>query len=185
MVAITADAEEKKKNIIESSIAQQQFMNDKFNEFILQTNNNDVDLVQQYSADVQALNTALQEKKISYTQYQEELKALEDTYAKDSIEAELAKQRKLVEVGNLSPAEKREALIKIANLEKELSDATTKGVLDNEEKKRQKLKETPDIAKQVTDEIMNAVQSILNGNIEAQKNATQQEIDDINRKKVS
>ena len=82
-------------------------MNDKLKEFILQTNNNDVDLVQQYSADVQALNTALQEKKISYTQYQEELKALEDTYAKDSIEVELEKQKNLVNSGTLTDKEKR------------------------------------------------------------------------------
>lgn len=183
LVKIVADGEKKKLEVIRSAAEQKEFINQKFREFILQTTQADVERTQDYSKDIAALNYSLQTKKISYQKYQEEVQVLENKYAEESIRIELEKQKKLVEIGKLSVADKKQALKKIADLEKQLSDAGVKTHKDNEDIKRNHLLKTLDYAKQITDEILNTVKTVLTANLEAQKNALQDQIDSIDKKK--
>lgn len=138
----------------------------------------EADATKAYAKDIIALNNALKKKEISLTQYNERRKKIEDDFAEKAIRNEIKNAKKLLELAPDGSAEKFNLQKKIAELEMQLDDKVTQKKIDN----RQRLK---DAEKQLANEVVNLISSVVLGGYDKQKNAVQDQIDMVEKQKAA
>jgi hypothetical protein len=137
----------------------------------------------QGDAELDAALTAYTKGEINKQQYEDKKLEIENKVRKESLLAEIAYQKLLLEVSNLSPEEKAKALAKLAGLERQIRQMGIKDAEDAankemtiEERKNAKLKE-------LKKELIGLAGDIFTGGIDRQKNQVQEQIDALEAKK--
>jgi len=139
-------------------------------------------LQKQYAKDIISLNKKFAAGILSQEDYNKERLKIDQQYQIDSLNQEITFQKKLIESGSLSPEEKRKALLKLSQLEKELGDLSVKNTLDNEKKKREATQKTLDEIAKRSQEVFDFIGGMLNANATKQLNNLQQQKDEIEEK---
>jgi hypothetical protein len=123
------------------------------------------------------LNDQYQAGKISKQEYEDEKRKIEDDALRQSLQAELRAARTLVNIYEFDVTKKKEALAKIAEIEKNLSAVgidTTQEALDKRKA----------AYKQFAEEVKGLVFDLLDGEVTRQKNEIQDQIDLLDKKKA-
>lgn len=125
---------------------------------------------QAYDQEVTLLNNKFTNGTISQKKYNDEIERLQIEFQIKSLAREIKYQKALLELSSLTGPEKADALSKIAQLERELSDLNVQHILDNEGKKRGAILETLDKVKNTANSVFGLIDGLLNANLIKQKN---------------
>jgi hypothetical protein len=181
LVQLAADAHKKITDIITQSFEKQreesQRTQEQFEQFIQSLYVSDVDRSQDYAADVQALNKSLQQKKISVQEYEVQKNAIEKQYETESVVAQIEKIQRLIDYKKSIGDDTKQDEINLANLQIEMSNKVTDAKIQN-------LNKLHDLEKELADQSINLIQSIVDGSYDKQKNAIQDQIDLLEKKKA-
>ncbi len=180
LVELAANTQQKILDITKASNEklQQESANlqDKIIQFLAAPKVRDVQSAQQYSADVQALNQSLQQKKISVEEYERQRAILQKQYSKEGMESELETIQALITYKKSIGASTIEDEIKLANLQKEISDDLTEYRIENEKK-------VHDLKKQLAQDTLNLIETVVLAGYDRERNAIQEKMDAIDRAK--
>ena len=142
-------------------------------------------LQKQYAKDIISLNKKFAAGLLSQEDYNKERLKIDQQYQIDSLNQEITFQKKLIESGTLSPEEKRKALLKLSQLEKELGDLSVKNTLDNEEKKREAIQKTLDEIAKRSQQVFDFIGGMLNASTTKRLNALEDEKTAIDEKSAA
>lgn len=126
-----------------------------------------------------ALNNLFISGKISQDQFNAEKLKADLAYQQVSLQNEIAYQKQLIAVSELTPDEKATALKELSNLEKKLSDLSVENFKSNEEKKREEFLKTLAIIQEKADVVFGIVGSIIDASSIRQKNKLAEEKNEI------
>jgi hypothetical protein len=129
----------------------------------------------EYNKQIQALNKSFEEGTISQKEYADKREQIEKTYQVATLINEIEHQKKLLQAADITTDEKAEALRRLSDLEKDLSDLSVQITKDNEEKKREEILKTLDKVKEGSEKAFEFIGGILNANSTAQKNRIAEE----------
>ncbi len=154
-------------------------------------------LLRQYNERSILLNNLFTAGKISQKAFDSEKEKADISFQEVSLKNEIEYQRKLIELANLSPDERKRALdglaslekslndgkeksiTEITNLEKKLSDLSVDNVKKAEKEKRDEYLKTLSIIKEQADTVFNIIGSIIDASSIRQKNKLAEEKNDI------
>lgn len=123
------------------------------------------------------LNQRYQQGLISLKEYNAQREKLELDYQVRTLQAEIAYQKQLLSIIDLSADKKEEALRRLSDLEAELSDLSVQRTKAAEAEKLAAIQKTFDEIKSKSETAFEFIGGILNANAENQKNRIQEEQD--------
>lgn len=127
-------------------------------------------------AEINSLNKLYEEKIISEKEYQQRKFEIERYYSLKSQTDTINDLQKLIDKQKLAGQNTIDLERQVADIRKSIDDELTNRLLDNREKLKQKERE-------VAEQVVSGVQSLIEGGYDRQKNALQDQIDKINEKK--
>lgn len=119
---------------------------------------------------ITSLNERYLQGKISQEEYANERKRIELGYYAESLEAEIAYQKTLIELSDLPADKKAEALRRLSDLELELNDLSIQSTKDAEAEKLAAIEKTYNRISEISGKAFEFITGALNANAEAQKN---------------
>lgn len=114
-----------------------------------------------YSEDIKLLNDSYNAGLINKEEYDLKRLQLDVNYQVESLKREIAYQKELIAISDLSDEKKAEALRKIAELEKQLSDATLANTKKSNKEKLEHTLQTLDKIKEQYDAIFGGIGNII------------------------
>lgn len=129
-----------------------------------------------------ALNDQYNKGLISQEKYNEERAKLDYAYQIESLQTEIDYQKKLIEISDLPADKKAEALRRLADLERDLSNATLEHTKKTEEEKLAAITKTFESIKNVSGQVFDFIGGLLNANAESQKNKLKETQDEQEKK---
>lgn len=136
----------------------------------------------EYNKQIEALNKRFDEGKISQEKYELERQKIETTYHIASLVNEVEYQKQLLKLSTLSPEAKAEALRKLSDLEKELSDASVELTKANEKKKLDAVVDTFEKIKSTASDVFGVIGGLIDANNTAEKNRLKEQGDEAEKK---
>lgn len=127
--------------------------------------------------EITTLNKKFERGLLVREEYEEKLLEIQERYSRQMLEAEIKFQKALIEASNLTEEEKEEALTRLLELEKELSDLSLKHFKTNEEKKREELLKTLGTYQDIAREVFGFASGLLDASATKEKNRLQEQRD--------
>lgn len=130
-----------------------------------------------YADELSALNESLRAKELTYEQYLNQRKKLDEKYSTDLLQLELDTLKKKAAILTLEPKERASINARIYELEKTLAEKSAEIFAQLSSKKN-------DVQRQFYSELQNLSQTIALATYENEKNAIQDQIDQLDRKRA-
>ncbi len=135
-----------------------------------------------YQIEIDALEQRFAKGTLSQEEYNKKRAALDFDYQIKSLQNEVEYQKKLIELSFLSPEKKAEALRELNRLERELAAETANFVKAKEADKLKATLDGIDRIKQVSSQVFEIVGGLLNADAETKKNKIRDEQDAAEKK---
>ena len=121
-----------------------------------------------YNEDIIALNGRFEKGLLSQKEYNKKREDIEFAYQVESLQREIDYQRKLADTAVLSTDQKAEALRKLSDLEKELSDATLAHEKANDEERARSKEKLVDVLMELENSLADLVSALASASTEKQ-----------------
>lgn len=130
-----------------------------------------------------ALNSQYEQRLITQKQYEKQREDLEYQTNAAILQNQIEAAQKYVEAAEKAGYDVADSKRKLADLEMQLSDLSTQHVINNEQRKRDKVVTVLQEIQQFGDQFIGILSDAADNNATAQKNAIQEQIDSINEAK--
>lgn len=131
------------------------------------------------NVELTALNKQFLRGQLSREEYEKKQLEITEKYAKQRLLTEIEYQKDIIKASTLTEEEKEDALTKLLELEKQITDASVKNFKTSEEKKREELEKTLNVYQEISSEVFGFVGGLLDASAAREKNRLQEQRDQI------